>query len=550
MSKTPERDENAEDALESIRHFFSPGEWKECSVYDKRSYWSAARNYRAMIKAGINARKPYFMLSEQERASVLQGGKGTPLARPGKNTVGRAKKKHGKKQKSTTPTSTPTPRPAPSVPARASRRIRERYHLEDEGGKGDQGQDEDILYCDECQRHWMGDCPHHGALQEVPDAEAPVGRPCRASATVPPCLLSQVGYSGIWSRELIPQRVRFGPYEGDVVHTDTEDVGNWMRLVRFAKKESAASANLRPFEYCGRLYYRTVCDIPAGCELLVGFMEGAKDPGAEWSRLSCGHCGRHFDVPALLAQHQRAAAYCAEEERRRRRARVAQLAARLPGNVMEAEKRRKLVHRAELRQEKVLREQRGAARRAQQEADGAEANKAEEAARRQRELEEAEAEASARLQEQQREARLRELEELQRQQVDRIVAIEMAIAGVGAGAEGGHACETCGRTFRRGSLLRAHLATHPADRISSLGCPDCVADPRHRRKHRNQWPTYSCSSCTATFATGRDLRDHVKLIHVILKGKKPREATATAAAADKPEPQNHPRREVRVVGRS
>ncbi|KAE8742397.1 hypothetical protein FOCC_FOCC012084, partial [Frankliniella occidentalis] len=159
--------------------------------------------------------------------------------------------------------------------------------------------DDDLLFCDDCGREWEGDCPTHGALKVIPDTEVAVGHPERALLTVPRQLVVRVskspgaerGRRGVWTRQPVPRRARFGPYEGDVKETssdgtadgeprdDTVDASdmtssNWMRFVNCARRPG--EENLVPFQFQGHLYYRTVGRILAKTQLLLP--EAYNDP--------------------------------------------------------------------------------------------------------------------------------------------------------------------------------------------------------------------------------------------------------------------------------
>ncbi|KAE8744702.1 hypothetical protein FOCC_FOCC008705, partial [Frankliniella occidentalis] len=159
-------------------------------------------------------------------------------------------------------------------------------------------QDDDFLFCDDCRTEYAGDCPEHGPLQVIPDTKVAVGRPDRALLTVPPQLAVEVSKipgagRGVWTREAVPRRVRFGPYEGDTVRA-TKETGygweirrdgkpthcvdalnmassNWLRFVNCARH--SGEVNLVPYQYQGHVYYRTVRDVPANTELLTWYGE-------------------------------------------------------------------------------------------------------------------------------------------------------------------------------------------------------------------------------------------------------------------------------------
>ncbi|KAK3930756.1 Histone-lysine N-methyltransferase PRDM9, partial [Frankliniella fusca] len=240
--------------------------------------------------------------------------------------------------------------PPPRYPKRAgTRRTYTEPELQD---------DDDYLFCDDCQKEWEGDCPEHGPLEVVADTEVAVGHPERAMLTVPRQLVVELSKipgagRGVWTREAVPRRVRFGPYEGDVAPPSKETgygweirrdgkpthcidasniaSSNWMRFVNCARH--SGEENLYPFQYKGRLYYRTVRPVPANTELLVWYGDSYgkelgldpkayKDPTALDKRalngaFPCEQCSVCYASPLLLAQHHRSTR-CSAEIRRRR----------------------------------------------------------------------------------------------------------------------------------------------------------------------------------------------------------------------------------------
>ncbi|KAE8744705.1 hypothetical protein FOCC_FOCC008708, partial [Frankliniella occidentalis] len=209
----------------------------------------------------------------------------------------------------------PGPSEAPRYPKRASRGTSTEPQPQQDG--------DDLLFCDDCQKDWDGDCPYHGPLLVIADTEVPFGHPERALLTAPNQLaveLSKVpGESrGVWTWEAVPRRARFGPF---VNYADRPEDGN---LVAFRLK--------------GRLYYRTVRDIPASKELLLcggpsrglrgvnlplpparpGTRRGTSTPTASTltaSTFPCKKCDLCFGTPLLLGQHR---LRCSVELSRRR----------------------------------------------------------------------------------------------------------------------------------------------------------------------------------------------------------------------------------------
>ncbi|XP_052132856.1 histone-lysine N-methyltransferase PRDM7-like, partial [Frankliniella occidentalis] len=345
--------------FEDIKVFFPSEEWKDLCSYEKKSYRNAKDNYHNMQRCGLAPKPPGFMTrtlpqKRQQKSQQPQVKKKAAKKRKGeeenysddeKDLDWSPTKENSKErpkpaqQKSATiapapplpraagkenvdpvasTSSTPKARtrnkrcgprastgapPAPPGPPSAgapgaprptrypkragSRRSYAEPELQD---------DDDFLFCDDCQKEWEGDCPVHGALEVIADTEVPVGHPERALLTVPPQLAIEVSKipgagRGVWTRQAVPRRVRFGPYEGDNAPTNKETgygweirregkathcvdaldmtKSNWMRFVNCARH--SGEENLYPYQYKGRLYYRVVRDIPPNTELLVWY---------------------------------------------------------------------------------------------------------------------------------------------------------------------------------------------------------------------------------------------------------------------------------------
>ncbi|KAE8740700.1 hypothetical protein FOCC_FOCC013792 [Frankliniella occidentalis] len=137
--------------------------------------------------------------------------------------------------------------------------------------------------CDDCQVEWEGDCPLHGPLLVVADTEVAVGHPDRALLTVPPqlaVLVSKIPGAGlgVWTREAVPRRILRGGKRTHCVDALDMTTSNWMRFVNCARH--SGEENVVPYQLGGRLYYRTVRDVPANTELLTWYGDSyARDLG-------------------------------------------------------------------------------------------------------------------------------------------------------------------------------------------------------------------------------------------------------------------------------
>ncbi|KAK3908681.1 Histone-lysine N-methyltransferase PRDM9 [Frankliniella fusca] len=341
--------------------------------------------------------------------------------------------------------------------------------------------DDDYLFCDECQKEWEGDCPEHGPLEVVADTEVAVGHPERALLTVPRQLVVELSKipgagRGVWTREAVPQRVRFGPYEGDVAPSSKETgygweirregklthcidalniaSSNWMRFVNCARH--SGEENLYPFQYKGRLYYRTVRPVPANTELLVWYGDSYakelgldpkayRDPAALDRRalngaFPCEQCSICYASPLLVAQHHRSTRCSAEIRRRRacgdRDRALGGSAGRGPEPEAAGEGRRRTEH--------------------------------------------------------------------QHQQA----------AATGTGGDRPHRCETCGGAFKRSSHLHRHMRTHTGE--TPYTCQTCGAGfsrsgnlHSHMRTHTGEKP-YTCQTCGAGFTQNVHLHVHMR----------------------------------------
>eukprot|EP00117_Sycon_ciliatum_P001234 scpid67802/ scgid6984/ Histone-lysine N-methyltransferase PRDM9; PR domain zinc finger protein 9; PR domain-containing protein 9 len=164
--------------------------------------------------------------------------------------------------------------------------------------------DDEYIYCEDCDDWFRGDCPNCGPLQPL-NSEAMGSKPVRSQHTsllIPPEI--RIGKSkiagagmGAFAKTFIPKGTRIGPYTGDVVEEDglnperdssymwevaptaagkkrlvdgkSEKHANWMRFVNCARNEE--EQNFVAYQYKGEIYYRSFRDIRPHDELLVWY---------------------------------------------------------------------------------------------------------------------------------------------------------------------------------------------------------------------------------------------------------------------------------------
>ncbi|XP_063597531.1 zinc finger protein PLAG1-like isoform X1 [Penaeus indicus] len=203
------------------------------------------------------------------------------------------------------------------------------------------------LWCEDCQKGHEGDCEEHGPLTKVADTEVST----RARRSIPHILKlkEDIAHTGVYARQLLTKRLQFGPLqaekifagsqqvaveeeikerfgivfkitqeEGDYLLLDTqqEERSNWMIFVRPAERKS--EQNLVAFQYKGDIYFATIKEIPAQCELKVWFSKdyaermGTRilaEEGVSWQfrtrqRFRCRGCEVVFSSAASLSNHR------------------------------------------------------------------------------------------------------------------------------------------------------------------------------------------------------------------------------------------------------
>ncbi|XP_045622863.2 uncharacterized protein [Procambarus clarkii] len=172
---------------------------------------------------------------------------------------------------------------------------------------------DDMTYCMQCQKHFVGVCSSHFVLilNEKISRDGSVRDRARLTAPWPLYISEskvQGGGEGVWTSIRLPQGLVFGPYEGhykkDVegvadsayawilnsskkckMMVDSEDktTSNWLRYVNCPR--TLSEMNLEAFQYKGNIYYTTLCDVESNSELMVWY-------GDEY--------GKELGIPSLL----------------------------------------------------------------------------------------------------------------------------------------------------------------------------------------------------------------------------------------------------------
>ncbi|XP_049646044.1 histone-lysine N-methyltransferase PRDM9-like [Suncus etruscus] len=212
-------------------------------------------------------------------------------------------------------------------------------------------QDDDYLYCENCQNYFIDKCSVHGPPIFVKDRAVAKGHCNRSALTLPHGL--RIGQSGIPEAGLgvwneisdLPVGLHFGPYEGQITDTEEaansvyswlitkgkncyeyvdgtdESLANWMRYVKCARED--VEQNLVAFQYHGQIFYRTCRIIKPGCELLVWYGdEYGQELGIKWGSKwksefradkaettpesnPCPFCSLNFSSQNFLSRHMK-----------------------------------------------------------------------------------------------------------------------------------------------------------------------------------------------------------------------------------------------------
>ncbi|CAN0563642.1 unnamed protein product, partial [Rangifer tarandus platyrhynchus] len=268
---TRQNSTKAKDAFKDISVYFSKEEWEEMGEWEKIRYRNMKRNYEVLIAIGFRATRPDFMhhhrqvIKPQVEDTEDSDEEWTPRQQ-GKPSVMTFRAKHSKHQKGMpraplskesslkelpgaakllkTSGSKQVPRPrkarTPGQHPRQKVELRrketgvKRYSLRERKGhvyqEVSEPQDDDYLYCEQCQNFFIDSCAAHGPPAFVKDRAVPKGHADRSALTLPPGLsirrsgIPDAGL-GVWNEASdLPRGLHFGPYEGQI--TDDEEAAN------------------------------------------------------------------------------------------------------------------------------------------------------------------------------------------------------------------------------------------------------------------------------------------------------------------------------------
>uniref|UniRef100_A0A4W2GPV0 SET domain-containing protein n=1 Tax=Bos indicus x Bos taurus TaxID=30522 RepID=A0A4W2GPV0_BOBOX len=191
-------------------------------------------------------------------------------------------------------------------------------------------QDDDYLYCEECQNFFIDSCAAHGPPTFVKDSAVERG-------IIRPSGIPEAGL-GVWNEASdLPLGLHFGPYEGQIIYNEEDSnsgycwlvtkgrnsyeyvdgkdtsLANWMRYVNCARDDE--EQNLVALQYHGQIFYRTCRVVRPGCELLVWYgtsmarnsassrTKGGRATEPKPKIYPCASCCLSFSSQKFLSQH-------------------------------------------------------------------------------------------------------------------------------------------------------------------------------------------------------------------------------------------------------
>ncbi|XP_033745719.1 LOW QUALITY PROTEIN: probable histone-lysine N-methyltransferase PRDM7 [Pecten maximus] len=239
---------NLDKQNDSINEFFTKAQLSNMSEYEKLRFRNMRKNYEMMASLGLPAIKPDFMKSRRGQTKRKRKDMSDDSDDEWTPTSERRKSQRDKrpvpqfcfpikqeadvpkkttKQKKVETITKPEPKKHASKKNTASTEPKHTYPLRPASSavsymKIEVPDDDEFLYCEECNKEYEGDCPVHGPLDIVQDTEIvdikPKGKD-RSLYTLPPglvCRESSIPNAGlgVWSDHEILPRTRFGPYKG------------------------------------------------------------------------------------------------------------------------------------------------------------------------------------------------------------------------------------------------------------------------------------------------------------------------------------------------
>ncbi|XP_059143954.1 histone-lysine N-methyltransferase PRDM9-like [Physella acuta] len=360
----------------SIKEFFTPEEFAAIPEYEKKHLSSLRQNYEVLRSAGLSVEPPEFMLKKKKKKVVLDLSsdsddsdsdwtpalEATPRSGERKKTTNVALCHPEMSKEKTKPKAVQVKNRQPWFPSKTAieKEARHTYPLRRKRVTSYMSlhipEDDEYLFCEECNIEYIGDCTEHGPLNILLDSQVPPdclrGKDndyCKK--TLPPGLVIKTSNIpdaglGVFALTSFPARTRFGPYGGkkekneQMAHdsgycwqifkdgrpshfvdaSDSSD-SNWMRFVNCARCEDEQCVTA--YQHKGEIYYRAHRDISAGTEILVYYGDSyARDLGIQVQRVGvvsknsltnmenndcdiypCQHCRVAFSKLSYLNTH-------------------------------------------------------------------------------------------------------------------------------------------------------------------------------------------------------------------------------------------------------
>ncbi|XP_059172806.1 zinc finger protein 391-like isoform X2 [Physella acuta] len=290
----------------SIKEFFTPEEFAAIPEYEKKHLSSLRQNYEVLRSAGLSVEPPEFMLKKKKKKVVLDLSsdsddsdsdwtpalEATPRSGERKKTTNVALCHPEMSKEKTKPKAVQVKKRQPCFPSKTAveKEARHTYPLRRKRVTSymslDIPEDDEHLFCEDCNIEYIGDCTEHGPLNILSDSQIfKDGRPSHF-----------------------------------VDASDSSD-SNWMRFVNCARCEDEQCVTA--YQHKGEIYYRAHREISAGTEILVYYGDSyARDLGIHIQRVGvvsknsltnmenndsdiypCQHCRVAFSKLSYLNTH-------------------------------------------------------------------------------------------------------------------------------------------------------------------------------------------------------------------------------------------------------